>query len=750
MYRPLIAYLLLILVPSAVLGWLAWRASGQDYAAQTAQESAHARDEATVLAHRVETALSDRRQHAKRLVVSTLSDADSSGLLEAAVAFAADGKWLGYTIAARRAGREKRSTEQRELAADLNAQVHAEDARLYELARRGGEAYEFVHRDPHRALDAYAFYLPRLRAPHLRDQLRFAIARTALAASRADLGAPILRQLAAGDGAREGAASLPGRSIPVAGGTRVPLDLAAALRLAELEKKQSAHDAHAAPPAAYDGERLARAALRRRARGLSTPLLALLVSRLPTPDPDLARYVDHRRQLEELVARHASILSHHDAVLDGDDLLVAIDGQEIERPNPQLAATTRGIVRVPAALPRLQASSGLIVGIVRSGSDTPDAKVFDVRPTNTAATKSTSVRLPVAIRDGGRPVCYVVVEDATLPKRLATLRERRDVQRTAVGLLVLLSLAGGAVLVVYLGRERRLARLRARLLANVSHELKTPTTSVRLFSEMLTKEKLDREQTRRFASLLHNESLRLSRIIENVLEFARGGKRRDVELEEVDVYELAKRLIDSFEYRASELGVRLEFSGEAPRREDFSVQANGAAVERILYNLIDNAIKYRASDDPYALVHFSCDADAALVTVTDNGVGITPRDRKRVFEEFYRARFDDYAVQGTGLGLSIARSLARQMGGELSLIATSTKGSTFVLRLPAIESRTGHAATELETPKKRGVHPIAQEKDSITPADAASKLDSTAPDAAKSTTRREATDSSNRGGRHAG
>jgi signal transduction histidine kinase len=242
-----------------------------------------------------------------------------------------------------------------------------------------------------------------------------------------------------------------------------------------------------------------------------------------------------------------------------------------------------------------------------------------------------------------------------------------------------MTLGGGAALLRYTARERHLAALRTRLLANVSHELKTPVTSIRMFSEMLAEDPLDEARTRRFGQLLRSESLRLSVLIESLLDFSKLRKKDEsVHPEPVDLEALLGRVAEAFSFRAREAGVRFTIENGAPLR----FHSNAAAVERILQNLLDNALKYRRREDPWVALTAKKSGDRLLVSVSDNGIGIPRRDRERVFEEFYRVRYDDYGVQGSGLGLAIARRLARKLGGEVTLESREGAGSTFTFSIP--------------------------------------------------------------------
>jgi signal transduction histidine kinase len=617
MTRAVLAYLLFVLAPAAALALLALRVADKDLEENEHALESRLGEEAAALARRVEAVVSDAVVKAKEASV---------------VGYAKDGRWMGYSL---------EPPAEREPATP-------EELRLYDLSVQGGESYELGQKDPARALDAYAFFLPRIRSPLLRSRLDFRIARAALACGDKALGEAIFKKLfeqAAGLTTEEG----------------LPLDLLAAERL---ELALAARDR-----------------LREDERSLSTPLLRHFVEALAPQDPGLSRVLEERRALEEAVSRHPEIVTSLEAALEERFLL-------LQRPVEQNNESFRSIVCVPIELPRLAAGDLEARLDFESGAKAPKG-----------ATR------PVHLREGGSPLARIQVWDPKLEAKLATLSSRRTLLQALVGLLVLVTLGGGIALVRFIARERNLAKLRARLLANVSHELKTPVTSIRMFSEMLAEDPLDEGRTRRFGELLCSESLRLSQLVENLLDFSRLG-RREVELmmEPVDLKALLRQVAEGFAYRAREKGVDFTLGGfesreKTDKRPELILQTNAAAVERILLNLLDNALKYRRPEKASIRLE-TREADGRVrVSVADNGVGIPPKDRERVFEEFYRVRYDDYAVQGSGLGLSIARRLARKLGGDITLESRVGEGSTFTLELaklpvdePPIAKDPGEAA----------------------------------------------------------
>jgi signal transduction histidine kinase len=175
----------------------------------------------------------------------------------------------------------------------------------------------------------------------------------------------------------------------------------------------------------------------------------------------------------------------------------------------------------------------------------------------------------------------------------------------------------------------------------------------------------------------------LSQIIENLLDFSRLKRKEEaLPLEPVDLEALLRQVAEGFSHRTGEGAI--DFQVE--RVDPVVLKTNAAAVERILANLLDNALKYGDGERPWIRLRGETGGGEVRISVSDNGVGIPRRDRERVFEEFYRVRYDDYAVQGSGLGLSIARRLARLLGGDLRFESIEGSGSTFVLVLPGEEA----------------------------------------------------------------
>ena len=533
-----------------------------------------------------------------------------------------------------------------------------EDLQLYQTSLRGGESYEHARRDPWRAADAYAFAAPRLRSPELRGRLAFRAARALLASP--DAAADHAFALAT---LRDVFRDCEGMTAE--DDSPLPLDLLAASRLAASGSLEPTL-------AATARERLARAA-----PALSTPLLAHLREVLAPEDSELSRLLAARSGLEASVRAHPGAISGPPVLGDGF-LLIA---------SPVAGSDAREVRRVPIDIPPLEAE-GFLAMLAPPG---PPAQV-----------RVPAHSVPVRLGEGGPELAALRLEDPFLSMKLSGIANRRRILLGTVGLLVLFALGGGFAFIRYIGRERAVARLKARLLANVSHELRTPLSSIRVFAELLSDARVDASEARRYAEHLLAETSRLGRLLEDFIEAARTG--RDAEevgpLEPVDLPALVSRIADGYAIRARRDGIAFEGRIPPGRREGRGLVAvtDAAAVERILSCLLDNTLKYRRKEGPTVTLELEAVGGMARLRVADNGPGIPRASREKVFEEFYRERYEDFAVQGSGLGLSIARRLARKLGGNVVLEETEAgAGSAFSLELPLAETHEPRPA-----PPRRG------------------------------------------------
>lgn len=234
-------------------------------------------------------------------------------------------------------------------------------------------------------------------------------------------------------------------------------------------------------------------------------------------------------------------------------------------------------------------------------------------------------------------------------------------------------------------REARLSRLKTDFVSLVSHELRTPLTSIRMFIETLSLGRIqDQEQAREVLSLLARETERLSAMIDRVLDWARiESGRKDYHLESVSVDDVLATTVEAFRAQRLEGAARLRLEVEPALPK---VSADIEAVSGALLNLLNNAYKYSAADAPIVL-RARREGDEAAIEVIDQGVGISARDRKKIFDRFYRVdNLLTRKTEGSGLGLSIAQRIAEAHGGVITVDSEPGKGSTFTLQLPFVKA----------------------------------------------------------------
>lgn len=248
-------------------------------------------------------------------------------------------------------------------------------------------------------------------------------------------------------------------------------------------------------------------------------------------------------------------------------------------------------------------------------------------------------------------------------------------------LLSVAPLAKGAGVVLTMRditEERRLARARRDLIANVSHELKTPLTAVKGFMELLENEAIGTERRQEFLGMMSQEVGRLERLIAEQLELARlDSGALILEREPVDLGDIAAEIAASRRLLAEPEGIELAVS---PPGVEVIVDADPARIEQILLILLDNAVRHTPAGGKIT-VGVGIDGGHGTVSVRDTGTGISRDSQQFVFDRFYQAD-PSREGQGLGLGLAIARGLADAHGGSIEVRSTPQVGTVFTVRLP--------------------------------------------------------------------
>ena len=238
---------------------------------------------------------------------------------------------------------------------------------------------------------------------------------------------------------------------------------------------------------------------------------------------------------------------------------------------------------------------------------------------------------------------------------------------------------GIVLLMVDMTRERQMERMRQEFTANVSHELKTPLTSISGYAEMIETGLAQAQDVQRFAARIHKEAARMIALIGDIMRLSALDEGAETaSSERVALTEIAREEAEAQELSAQQHGVRIEVSGDGS-----CVMADRTLLREMIHNLMDNAVRYNRPGGSVRV----CVEDGT-VTVSDTGIGIPGESRERVFERFYRVdKSRSRETGGTGLGLSIVRHIAQLYKAELSLESEVGVGTTITVRFEGGKAR---------------------------------------------------------------
>ena len=264
-----------------------------------------------------------------------------------------------------------------------------------------------------------------------------------------------------------------------------------------------------------------------------------------------------------------------------------------------------------------------------------------------------------------------------------------------LALLVLLSLAALWAALRQASEEIQLAEAKTAFLANVSHELKTPLALIRMAGETLELGRVRNDEERqRFLHVIGRECRRLTHMINHVLDFAKiEAGRKEFRFQRTDLVQVVNDTLEVFQpqFEEGKFEVLVDVPDTLP-----AIEADPEAVTQCLMNLLDNAVKYskdqRSIEVKVRVTPPGTDGNLgeARIQVADHGIGISARDRERIFDKFFRVEQGMvHDVKGSGLGLSLVRHIAEAHGGHIEVESSPGQGSKFVLVLPA---RQPHAA----------------------------------------------------------
>jgi two-component system phosphate regulon sensor histidine kinase PhoR len=252
---------------------------------------------------------------------------------------------------------------------------------------------------------------------------------------------------------------------------------------------------------------------------------------------------------------------------------------------------------------------------------------------------------------------------------------------SSAGLLLVLVFIFSYTLYAIL-RQKKISEMKTDFINNMTHEFKTPVATIMIASEALKDPEIaeDKKRISRLAGIIYDENVRLGSHIERVLSIARLEKKElKLEEAEVNLNELVLAVLDSMDLQLQKKGAKVELALDAI---DPIVLGDELHLSNVLYNLIDNANKYSA-EAPRITIKTRNTAKGVIVSVADEGIGMTKEHSKRIFDQFYRVPTGNlHDVKGFGLGLNYVQDIITQMGGNIKVHSEKDKGTEFVISLP--------------------------------------------------------------------
>ncbi|MBK8498428.1 MAG: HAMP domain-containing histidine kinase [Flavobacteriales bacterium] len=247
-----------------------------------------------------------------------------------------------------------------------------------------------------------------------------------------------------------------------------------------------------------------------------------------------------------------------------------------------------------------------------------------------------------------------------------------------IGLIAL----GFVLLIRFLLRQKRLNDIRNDLVNNLTHELKTPISTISLACEALADPSVPKteQQVRAFTAMIRDENKRLGALVENVLQSAvQDSGRMLLKPVDLDLHTVISDVVRSSTMQVSRRNGRIELDLQA---EIHGLRADRIHLTNVLYNLIDNAVKY-TEKEPRIRIATSSNDEGIVLRITDNGIGMPASEHRKIFDKLYRVPTGNlHNAKGFGLGLSYAKSVVERHGGRITVESTPGQGSTFVIHLP--------------------------------------------------------------------
>lgn len=384
----------------------------------------------------------------------------------------------------------------------------------------------------------------------------------------------------------------------------------------------------------------------------------------------LSRAVDSLWQEWEALPRETSPVRRH----------IAIDG------TPVLAVWAGGSRRIAfVSTARHLESSWIREATAALGTSRFRIALFDANGESVTAPLSAGDALRVTRSAAETRLPWSLAITVSDPASLTSdLAGRRRLLLAGLLIALLMAVVGTYVVVRAVGRELDVARVQSDFVAAVSHEFRTPLTSLRQLTELLASGRVATEERKLgYFEVLRRETERLQRLVEGLLDFGRmEAGTREYRRESLDASSLARDVTDEFRSEVTHAGTPLEVATHEGR---CTVHGDREALARALWNLLDNAAKYSPRGTPVE-VAVSRRNGVVAISVRDHGLGIPKAEQQAVFDKFVRGSAARASgANGTGLGLAMVRQIVRAHGGAVRVVSAPGQGSTFTIELPAGE-----------------------------------------------------------------
>ena len=310
-------------------------------------------------------------------------------------------------------------------------------------------------------------------------------------------------------------------------------------------------------------------------------------------------------------------------------------------------------------------------------------RIFDSSGRALGGEPPKDIGIPVLIRPL-KDIPYAIAVYERYPALMKGLEMRKKVLSLYIAIIIFSAffiLVGSLFTLKELSGEWRMAQLKSEFVAALSHDLRRPLTSIRVFSEMLKEGLVSTEDKKKeYYDIISNESEQLTNLANNILDFSRIERGRKKYLFEYgNISKVAAETVENFKAHMGPSQERIVLDTEKDLPE-FKMDAS--AISQAITNLLSNAVKYSPPDSRIRVNVVKRQANV-MIEVIDEGMGIPKKEHKKIFKKFYRASQQDTNVEGSGLGLTLVKCAVEAHGGRVGIDSAPGRGSKFTIMLPA-------------------------------------------------------------------